>query len=169
VPSPDTTLVMGQKMPRGISLQAVIYLGLSLVLAVGARAFPRAVRDAMGWGQRLQAAGARRLRNVLVCGAGDRCTLFLREQMMRPPDGRERRVVGLLDDDRNLHGRLVHGYRVMGGIRDIPRLARELGAEEVIVAETWDAETQKRIRAAAAEADVPVFEWRISLDPLAER
>src|SRR5437773_6144091 len=42
--------------------------------------------------------------------------------------------VGIVDDDHSRHGMYLHGVRILGGREEIPRLVRERGIEEVIVA-----------------------------------
>jgi FlaA1/EpsC-like NDP-sugar epimerase len=67
---------------------------------------------------------------VVVLGAGDAAVGLLKE-LSRSNDWR---VVGLLDDDAQKRGRLLHGVRVMGAIEDLPRLAARLKLRHAIVA-----------------------------------
>ena len=71
-------------------------------------------------------------RRVLIMGAGEAAHLLLREIKTNAKLGLA--PVGLLDDDPEKLGRLVRGVKVLGSRHDIPRLARELRAEELIVA-----------------------------------
>ena len=67
---------------------------------------------------------------VIVLGAGDAAVGLLKELSR----SQEWRVVGLLDDDLQKRGRLLHGVRVMGAIEDLPRLAGRLKVRHAIVA-----------------------------------
>lgn len=67
---------------------------------------------------------------VLILGAGDAAVSLLKE-MARSADWR---VMGLLDDDPNKRHRLLHGMRVMGGLEELPRVARSLKVKHAIIA-----------------------------------
>ena len=69
--------------------------------------------------------------NVLIYGAEDAGEFALRwilrsSQRMYNP-------VGLLDDDPNLHGRVIHGINVLGGHDQLLTLLEKLDVEGVIV------------------------------------
>ena len=69
--------------------------------------------------------------NVIIYGAEDAGELALRwilrgqQQLYNP--------VGLLDDDPNLHGRVIHGINVLGGRNQLAALLEKLDVEGVIV------------------------------------
>lgn len=67
---------------------------------------------------------------VLVLGAGDAAAGLVRELSR----SQEWRVVGLLEDNRGKHGRLVHGVRVLGCLNDLPSWAEKLGVSHAIIA-----------------------------------
>jgi FlaA1/EpsC-like NDP-sugar epimerase len=67
---------------------------------------------------------------VIVLGAGDAAVGLLKELSR----SQEWRVVGLLDDDLQKRGRLLHGVRVMGALDDLPRLSARLKVRHAIVA-----------------------------------
>jgi len=67
---------------------------------------------------------------VLVLGAGDAAAGLVRELSRC----QEWRVVGLLDDNKGKHGRLVHGVRVLGRVDDLPAWAEKLGVSHAIIA-----------------------------------
>jgi len=70
------------------------------------------------------------LQRVLVLGAGRSGALLERELRHR----RASDVVGFLDDDARLRGAQVHGIPVLGTIDQLPRIAREVGADLAIIA-----------------------------------
>jgi UDP-GlcNAc:undecaprenyl-phosphate/decaprenyl-phosphate GlcNAc-1-phosphate transferase len=166
----DTTLIMGRSMPRGFLLEIVIYTAAALLFVVGRRAFPRAVQDAMAWALRYQSGRTDGLKILLVYGAGARCTLFLHERSLSPvAEQARRRIVGLLDDDRDLHGRLVHGYRVLGGIDAAEALMRKHRVSEIVVTEPLQAEAKTNLLDAAQRGGATVSEWTTVLRPLESR
>ncbi|HYC45250.1 MAG TPA: nucleoside-diphosphate sugar epimerase/dehydratase [Burkholderiales bacterium] len=67
---------------------------------------------------------------VFILGAGDTALTLVRE-LQRSPDWR---VVGLLDDDPALVGRLVNGVKVHGAIDRLPELAKKANVEHAIIA-----------------------------------
>ncbi|MBW6394565.1 polysaccharide biosynthesis protein [Thermus sp. SYSU G05001] len=69
---------------------------------------------------------------VLVVGAGEAGSMVVREMLRHPEAGLH--PVGFLDDDPNKKGQTIAGVRVMGGLDDLPRVARALEVEEVLVA-----------------------------------
>lgn len=67
---------------------------------------------------------------VLVLGAGDTALTLLRE-LERSPAWR---VVGFLDDDPQMVGRLLNGVRVYARIQDLPQVVAKTGVKHVIMA-----------------------------------
>ena len=59
---------------------------------------------------------------ALVCGAGYRTTLFLRQIALRAGEPAPVEVVGLVSEDAAITGHDVHGIRVVGTCRDLPAL-----------------------------------------------
>ncbi len=69
---------------------------------------------------------------TIVVGAGSAGQLIAREAAAS--DRANFQVVAFADDDPAKTGQLLHGIKVEGRIDDLPRLIRELGAQEVIIA-----------------------------------
>ena len=67
---------------------------------------------------------------VLVIGTGDAAITLIKE-LTRSPDWR---VVGLVDDDPNLAGRVLQSTRVVGGLDGLVDHAAQLSATHVIIA-----------------------------------
>jgi len=78
---------------------------------------------------------------TLIYGAGQRCTLYLRARMFRiiQSDSTQRQIIGLIDDDTNLHGRYVHGYCVLGGLAQLKKLLPHQNIQEIILIADLDA------------------------------
>lgn len=91
--------------------------------------------------------GARRKRKpVLLVGAGRGGVLAVREIQGRGDMDIE--VMGFVDDDPLKLGTVIHGVRVLGTIRDLPRLARELDIDHVVIT---IAETRRQLLRRIAE------------------
>jgi FlaA1/EpsC-like NDP-sugar epimerase len=71
-------------------------------------------------------------RKVLIVGAGRAGEMILREIL---GNGRlDYAPVGFVDDSRKTRNMTIHGYRVLGNTRDIPRLVKEYAVDEVFLA-----------------------------------
>ncbi len=97
---------------------------LTLVLVAGSRLSLTVLREYL-------ASQAEAGRRVLIFGAGQRGVLLLRELR---ENGHDYRPVGFVDDDPAKRGTFVQGLRVLGTRTDLPRLIREMGVEEIILA-----------------------------------
>ncbi len=75
-------------------------------------------------------AGDLGLKRSLILGAGRSGALLERELRHRGASD----VVGFLDDDLRLRSAQVHGVPVLGTIDELPRVAREVGADQAIIA-----------------------------------
>lgn len=70
-------------------------------------------------------------KRVLVLGAGEAGRMLVHE-MRRFPTGYQ--PVGFVDDDAMKWGTTLHGVSVIGGIHDVPSIARAAEADELIIA-----------------------------------
>lgn len=68
--------------------------------------------------------------NLLIVGTGRRAREFIRAIHLHSSWGL--RIIGLIDDEHNLYGKEVDGYRVIGRIQDIPFLINHLVVDRVI-------------------------------------
>ena len=70
-------------------------------------------------------------KKVLIVGAGETGIMLLREYRRNPSMGR---VIGFMDDDRRkLHGS-IHGLKILGNRKDIPRIAEKYEIDEIVIA-----------------------------------
>jgi FlaA1/EpsC-like NDP-sugar epimerase len=70
--------------------------------------------------------------NVLIVGAGDLGEQVLRAIKSSPQS--QYLPIGFVDDDPAREGILIHGLKVLGKIKDIPKIAKENLIEEIIIA-----------------------------------
>ena len=73
-----------------------------------------------------------RSKRVLIFGAGDAGEAIVREILTGGEHGY--RPVGFVDDDPAKVGQRIHGVQVLGTRADLPRIIRETGPSEVLVA-----------------------------------
>ena len=81
-------------------------------------------------------------RNVLVIGAGDAGNQIIKE--INNSRYVKKKVVGVIDDDRNKIGNYIHGAKVVGDRSDILEKVEELHVHEIIIA--MPSATQKQIK-----------------------
>ena len=101
-----------------------LYAALLLLLLCGPRFFYRYLKD--NW--REQSSGKR----AIIVGAGMAGEMLVRD-LMREPDS-SYYPVGFVDDDKGKKRREIHGLRVMGSCRKLPKLVKELNAEVALIA-----------------------------------
>ncbi len=111
-----------QGVPRSIF---VLYPVLLSILLGGPRLAYRFWKDS-----RLDLFASRQSRRVIIIGAG-RAGEALARDVRR--DARYQ-LVGLVDDDPSLRGARVHGVPVLGVLEQLPRLAREVAAQMLLIA-----------------------------------
>jgi UDP-GlcNAc:undecaprenyl-phosphate/decaprenyl-phosphate GlcNAc-1-phosphate transferase len=159
----NTTIVMGQTLPRGFALQSVLFAAISIVLLVGYRMVPRALQDTV---ESMGALSARDVTHVLVYGVRG-CESFLRWRA-GAMDRDKFRLVGLLSGNPQFNGCILSGCRILGGIEDARRVIKERHVEEVIVVEPMDEVALRRLVSLAGEAGARVFKWSAALEMLTE-
>lgn len=100
---------------------------LTILLVGGARL---ALRVAHSLNERRQPAGSST--NVLIVGAGISGSTIVKELLENPQLGIK--PVCYVDDAPAKQGAMIHGMKVAGTLKDIPRLIGEYGIKEVIIA-----------------------------------
>lgn len=78
----------------------------------------------------------------MVVGAGAAGNVLIKE--IRNSRYIQKKVVCVIDDDRDKIGSFIHGVKIMGNRYEIPRLAKELAVDEIIIA--MPAVSQKEIK-----------------------
>ena len=144
-------------------VMALVYGNMVLMVTAGVRLSRRGVQDIMS----LVKHSVRFNKNVadseriLLYGAGGRLSLFLREKTMNTLSlGQVRLIVGIVDDDQNLRGRRVNGYRVLGNSEEMMQIIREHAVDRVVITLTCDLAHLNRINHICREANVPLMVWR---------
>lgn len=123
-----------------------LYPVVLVTLVGGPRLLYRAWKD-----ERAAVDASHPVARVLVLGAGRTGEALIRRIGREAPY----QPVGLLDDDRRLHGRRVQGVPVLGRIDALPAIVRETGAQLVAIAiASLPATAMQRIVALCDEAGV---------------
>jgi UDP-N-acetylmuramyl pentapeptide phosphotransferase/UDP-N-acetylglucosamine-1-phosphate transferase len=151
-------------------LETAILGAFALTMLAGVRLFRRIAADFRG---SVMARGLTNtttgLQRALIYGAGHTGLLFLHaEGEAAPGSGADYRVVGFLDDDTNIHGRIMHGYPVLGGRENLATLLPSTAADLVIVAARLEPATMRALLGAAAACGVRVLRWRTGLEDISE-
>ena len=130
-------------IPRSVLVVSPMLLFLTMG---GSRASYRAAKEFYRYGG-LVGQG----KPVLVLGAGNAGANLVRELKRSG----QWRLAGLLDDDVVKHGREIYGYRVLGPISDLQKIADELKVEHVIIAvPSASVEAHRRIATLCVRASV---------------
>lgn len=114
-------ILMG--VPRTVLLLAPILL---LFIMGGSRLAYRLWKEHRLYGKKKELEG----NHVLVLGAGDAAVGLVKELSRSV----QWRIVGLLDDDPQKLGLILHGSQVLGRISELPDIAGKLGVAHAIVA-----------------------------------
>jgi UDP-GlcNAc:undecaprenyl-phosphate/decaprenyl-phosphate GlcNAc-1-phosphate transferase len=140
---------------ESLSRSVFVIYGLLLFLSVGGTRFSFRMMD--------ESLNRRRPgRAALVIGAGAGGEIAAHECLRNPDLGL--RVVGFADDDSLMHGRLIHGYPVLGGTHELGRLHEETAFEEILVStRKVSAESLVRVRAFSRSRAMPLRFLRIEL------
>lgn len=115
-----------ESFPRSVFIIDWLIL---LMLIGGSRFAYRLYRE--GWFKKGNGASGGE-KNILIVGAGRAGELILRE--IQGSSRREYNLVGFVDDDRTKLHMTMHGVRVLGNTRDIPRLVHKYGVNEIVMA-----------------------------------
>ncbi len=108
----------------GIPRSAFVLYGILLIMLLGgARLLYRWSKD-----QGIFNEAANRL---LIVGAGRAGEAFVRDILR---DRNSHRVMAFVDDDKRKHGQEIHGVRVRGAFKDIPKLAEKLSIDTIVIA-----------------------------------
>lgn len=130
-------------IPRSVP---VLYGILLMVFLSLPRMVYRFVKD--------QGARSKSAQRVLVVGAGSAGEMLVRD-LLRDTQ-RAYLPVAFVDDDANKRGREIHGVRVMGGCRKLPRIARKLAIDLIMLAvPSADKTEMQRIIAIVEETGLP--------------
>jgi FlaA1/EpsC-like NDP-sugar epimerase len=115
-------LQTGVVIPRSVLILNPILL---VMMMGGSRFTYRAWKDHQLYGMTLKQGHP-----VIVLGAGEAAVALVKDLARST----QWRVVGLVDDDKSMHGREVFGVKVLGSINQLEKICKRLSVDYVIVA-----------------------------------
>ncbi len=125
--------INGKSNSHTIILQSMIYWGFAVPLLTGFRMFYRAMKEFPVF-RSAKPLSTINQTNILLYGAGNKSTLFLKNYKSDClVNNYVRNVVGFIDDDRNLRKRFVHGLQIFGGINELNQLIEKYDISELII------------------------------------
>ena len=98
------------------------------------------------------------VKQILVYGAGLRFRNYMREQTIRVAIA-DRAIIGIIDDDFQLLGRMIHGYKVLGELNDIPNICQKSKVDSVVITCMLPSEQQDILFRMAEEHGFKVSIW----------
>jgi UDP-N-acetylmuramyl pentapeptide phosphotransferase/UDP-N-acetylglucosamine-1-phosphate transferase len=128
-------------------LITLVLLSLNIPLMLFLRAMPRLAQDMYHFYDRKQKHFAAKAKNrVLIYGAGFGYTLIARAESFADSSRRkEYHLVGLVDDDPYLRGRLVNGHSVLGTGSDLEQLVKAHEVDEILVSTVLSPESKQHL------------------------
>ena len=120
------SLVSTNRIPIMVTTLSAIFI---MVSCNGLRLSWRILRRAIIFNTTIKNKNFKR---VLVIGAGSAGALVVRELSKRPE--LKKRVVGIIDDDKQKLGTYIDGIRILGNRYDIKQIVYENDVEEVVIA-----------------------------------
>ena len=102
---------------------------------------------------------------VFAYGGGVRFRSYLRELANRSGHN-DHVILGVIDDDIHLKGRIIAGYPVLGGLGELNDLVRKFRVDAVVITSLLEPEKQKRIVRQAEETGFMVSVWACEERPL---
>ncbi len=145
----------------------LVFMAICGVGMIGIRAFPRLLRDVMSQFQWAYDTRHRGIRNVLLYGDGAQVALYLRSQSTTSSrDEKCERIMGVLSEDTNLHGRRICGYPVFGDLDHLPRAARKYPLQRIVILQEIPSEKARKIKLATETYGLETCQWRSGLAPL---
>lgn len=124
------------RMPRSYYLLFTIIL---IILVFASRYSYRAFRSLAA---HISGEGIEGTKRVMIVGGGAAGNILIKE--MRNSRHINKKVVCVIDDDRDKIGSFIHGVKIMGNRYEIPHLAKEFNVDEIIIA--MPAVSQKDIK-----------------------
>lgn len=125
-------VILSAFFSKGMSLREdVMAWAIMVIICGGGRFGIRAIYGSQAW--RFKSKSAAHLPRTLIVGAGETGSLTIKRMLSNDPD-----MVGdpvaVVDDDPNKQGQRIHDIKVYGTCADIPDIARDCEAEQIVVA-----------------------------------
>ena len=145
-------------------VMAFVHDGLCLVLVAANRSLGRIIKDVMASRSERKTDHRAHRRTLLIGGSGQ-ITMFLGAMTQIPDTAFNAMVVvGIVDSDRNVQGRIVHGIPVLGTVNELGALLDNTFVQQlVLVGDLYDEEWAK-IQEVVKDRSIQVARWTSHLD-----
>lgn len=140
-------------------LHYLLLAGIAAPSVAFTRAAVRVVQDLMQW--RSRGGEGADLPRALICGAGYRTALFLRQMAFGLGDRAPAEIVGLVSEDPAITGHTVHGIRVVGVQQDLPVLIARYRIRILYLIEPVSDAGLEDLRHALRDTAVRLIRWDI--------
>ena len=152
-------IVGEDKFTFAVTVMGLVHAGVSLAMILGIRTFVRVVQDVMASRSHAQETP------TLLVGPSSQGSVFLRAMSLHPlPEYHQMHIVGVIDDDLNLQGRVVHGRTVLGGVPKLTRLIKDRGVQQLVLLTGLLDEELEVIRGVAGETGVKLVRWTNAIE-----
>ncbi len=151
-------VLMGYPSPNALEVSCLYFLYSSFALCL-LRMLRPVLRDYVYKLNKIHLIGVPGIQRILTYGAGLRYRMF-RTEMVRSADKNKRVIIGILDDDRALHGSYVGGVKVYGTLEDAADVIKEFSIDAVVVTCKVSDEKLAEIAEILKPAGVKVSYWR---------
>ena len=144
------------------TLYYLLLAGMAAPAIVFSRAALRVVQDLMPRLLRgAEAPGGVPPARALLCGAGYRSTLFLRQLAFRSRDHVPLEIVGIVSEDAAITGHSVHGVPVVGICRELPALVVKHRIDVLYLVEPIDESVLADLRRRLTVFGLRLVRWDI--------
>ena len=150
----------------GFNRQTTVFLLLALLPVLLIRIGRLLVANIMVSSETLRLIWDKKSRRCVAYGAGERYNMLdlsLRGSLL---GSRNTVIVALIDDDPVLRGRIVHGQKVLGGIREIDEIIRVYKPDTILITALLEPENHARALDAAKRFGLAVIEWRCGIEEI---
>lgn len=107
------------------------------------------------------------VRHILLYGAGNRGSLYLRElRLIHPDEMATKKIIGFMDDDINLRRRYVHGVRVLGGVDELESIIADEDIDEIVVTAELLESNLEALKEIASRKGIMLSAWSTSVEDL---
>jgi hypothetical protein len=141
----------------------LMFIGVALPAVIMVRVFLRMLKDLMMMLNRHRSADDASPATVIY-GAGYLATVFIRQYGYSDALDYDRyRIIGFIDDDRNLRGRIVYGVKVLGTLDDFEQIAAGKHIVNMIVTHHVNNDVREKLGEFSERCGIRILYWKSEL------
>ena len=140
----------------------------SIFLIVGVRLLRDSLQGVMQVLERKVLLEKPETARIFVYGGGVRFRSYMREMLIRSGHN-DRVIVGIIDDDLLLKGRIIAGFPVLGELNELKDLVSQYRVDALVITCVLRPEKQAQVVQLAEELGVLAFVWACEEKPLSTR